>query len=198
MTNEQLCAALRQGDRSALDALVEQNMVFIRHAASSLANQYHRPQLADDLAQEGALGLMKAAELYDPAHGTQFLTYAGYWVRKYIRDYLDTETDAETISLTEIEQAGEEAASEPLYASFASLESRLIQSESMTELYHALEAVSARERTYLWYRFGFPDEPQNKTIKDTASHFHLSESRAKTTEAAALDNVRLELPWWYD
>ena len=49
-------AALRQGDRSALDALVEQNMVFIRHAASSLANQYHRPLLADDLVQEGALG----------------------------------------------------------------------------------------------------------------------------------------------
>ena len=173
-------------------------MVFIRHAASSLANQYHRPQLADDLAQEGALGLMKAAELYDPAHGTQFLTYAGYWVRKYIRDYLDVEADAETISLTEIEQAGEEAASEPLYASFASPESRLIQSESMTELYHALEAVSARERTYLWYRFGFPDEPQSRTIKDTASHFHLSESRAKSTEAAALDNARLELPWWYE
>ena len=58
--------------------------------------------------------------------------------------------------------------------------------------------ISTRERTYLWYRFGFPDEPQNKTIKDTASHFHLSESRAKSTEAAALDNIRLELPWWYD
>lgn len=198
MTNERLCAALRQGDRSALDALIEQNMAFIRHVANSLANQYHRLLLADDLVQEGALGLMKAAELYDPAHGTQFLTYAGYWVRKYIRDYLDAETDAETISLTEIEQAGEEAASEPLYASFASPESRLIQSESMTELYHALEAISTRERTYLWYRFGFPDEPQNKTIKDTASHFHLSESRAKSTEAAALDNIRLELPWWYD
>ena len=86
MTNERLCAALRQGDRSALDALIEQNMAFIRHVANSLANQHHRPLLADDLVQEGALGLMKAAELYDPAHGTQFLTYAGYWVRKYIRD----------------------------------------------------------------------------------------------------------------
>ena len=65
-------------------------------------------------------------------------------------------------------------------------------------VYNALEAISTRERTYLWYRFGFPDEPQNRTIKDTASHFHLSESRAKSTEAAALDNIRLELPWWYD
>ena len=143
------------------------------------------------------MGLMKAAELYDPARGTQFLTYAGYWVRKYIRDFLDAEIDAETVSLTEVEQAGEEAASEPLYASYASTESRLIQRESMEELYHALETVTARQRTYLWYRFGFPDEPQSKTLKETATHFHLSESRAKSTETLALDNVRLELPWWY-
>ena len=31
----------------------------------------------------------------------------------------------------------------------------------------------------------------------TALHFHLSESRAKSTEALALDNLWLELPWWF-
>lgn len=31
----------------------------------------------------------------------------------------------------------------------------------------------------------------------TALHFHLSESRARSTEALALDNLWLELPWWY-
>ncbi len=28
-------------------------------------------------------------------------------------------------------------------------------------------------------------------------HFHLTESRAKRTEEQALDNLWLELPWWY-
>ena len=34
-------------------------------------------------------------------------------------------------------------------------------------------------------------------LNETAKHFHLSESRARSTEALALDNVWLELPWWF-
>jgi RNA polymerase primary sigma factor/RNA polymerase sporulation-specific sigma factor len=33
-------------------------------------------------------------------------------------------------------------------------------------------------------------------LNETAQHFHLSESRAKSTEKAALTNFELELPWW--
>jgi RNA polymerase primary sigma factor/RNA polymerase sporulation-specific sigma factor len=34
-------------------------------------------------------------------------------------------------------------------------------------------------------------------LNETAQHFHLSESRAKSTEKLALDHVRMELPWRY-
>jgi RNA polymerase primary sigma factor/RNA polymerase sporulation-specific sigma factor len=34
-------------------------------------------------------------------------------------------------------------------------------------------------------------------LNETAKHFRLSESRAKSTEKAALTNFELELPWWY-
>lgn len=34
-------------------------------------------------------------------------------------------------------------------------------------------------------------------LKEIAKHFRLSESRAKSTEKLALDNVWLELPRWY-
>ena len=131
LTNEQLCAALKCGDLSAFDTLVERNMAFVRHIANDFAGQFRHPQLVDDMVQEGAIGLVQAAELYDPTRGTQFLTYAAYWVRKYIQDFLDAEINAETVSLTEIERAGEEAANKLLYASYASPESRLMQSESI-------------------------------------------------------------------
>ena len=45
--------------------------------------------------------------------------------------------------------------------------------------------------------YGFPDEPENRTLKETAAHFHLSQSRAKSTEKKALGDLRLELPWWH-
>lgn len=142
--------------------------------------------------------MMQTAEQYDPAREAQFLTYAGYRVRKLMRDYLDAEAAEKTVSLEEVMQAGEESAAELFLSSLAqSPESRLLQAESTEELYYALETIPERERVYLWYRFGFPDESQSQTLKDTASHFHLSTHRAKSTEAQALDNVRLELPWWY-
>jgi len=36
----------------------------------------------EDLVQEGSLGLIRAAELYDPRRGTRFLTYAHYWIKQ--------------------------------------------------------------------------------------------------------------------
>ena len=43
---------------------------------------------------------------------------------------------------------------------------------------------------------GFEDDVLHP-LNETAKHFHLSESRAKSTEKLALDNFWLELPWWY-
>ena len=198
LTNEQLCAEFKQGDLSALTVLIENNLSFIHHTAISLANQYRRPELSDDLAQEGALGLMQAAKLFDPAHGTQFLTYAGFWIKKYMLAFLDSAIDAGTVSLDEIAEAEEKSASDLFYGNIRSPENIVIRKECKAELYHALKVISKRESAYLWYRFGFPDEPKNRSQKETAKHFHLTKNRAKSTELFALDNLWLELPWWYE
>ena len=71
-----------------------------------------------------------------------------------------------------------------------------IAKETHEEIHTALEMIEAREKAYLWYRFGFADDILHP-LNETADHFHLSESRAKSTEKLALDNFWLELPWWY-
>ena len=68
--------------------------------------------------------------------------------------------------------------------------------ERIDDLHHALSMIADREEQYLRYRFGFDDDMEHP-LTETARHFHLSESRAKSTEALALDNVWLGLPWWY-
>lgn len=75
----------------------------------------------------------------------------------------------------------------------AELATRIGCSES---IHHALYMIEDREEQYLRYRYGFDDDVEHP-LTETAKHFHLSESRAKKTEALALDNVWLELPWWY-
>ena len=71
-----------------------------------------------------------------------------------------------------------------------------IAKETHEEIHTALEMIDEREKAYLWYRFGFADDILHP-LNETADHFHLSESRAKSTEKLALDNFWLELPWWY-
>lgn len=41
-----------------------------------------------DLLQEGCVGLRRAAELYDPKKGYTFATYAFWWIRRYMNEYL--------------------------------------------------------------------------------------------------------------
>ena len=44
--------------------------------------------------------------------------------------------------------------------------------------------------------YGFTDDVEH-TMIGSAIHFNLRESRAKTLEDTAMDNLWLELPWWF-
>ncbi len=47
-----------------------------------------RGLVLDDLVGEGNVGLIRAAEEYDPRFGTRFSTYASYWIKQAIRHAL--------------------------------------------------------------------------------------------------------------
>jgi RNA polymerase sigma-32 factor len=42
----------------------------------------------EDLIQQGCLGLLKAAARFDPDHGCRLVTYAAFWIRAEIREYV--------------------------------------------------------------------------------------------------------------
>jgi RNA polymerase sigma factor (sigma-70 family) len=75
-------ARIRSADRSARDALVLANLGL----AVELARRFRSAGMTmDDLLQEARLGLVHAADRYDPdAHRGRFSTYAAHWIRKYI------------------------------------------------------------------------------------------------------------------
>lgn len=82
----QLARAWRDdGDRDAAERLVLSNMRAVIKMAGQLSNQHAS---FSDLMQEGTLGLLRAVERYDPERGVRFLSYAAWWIRAYIRDYL--------------------------------------------------------------------------------------------------------------
>lgn len=73
----------RSGDRRALHALVEGNLRFV----VSTARRYRgRGVPMEDLVNEGNLGLLRAAERFDPDRGVRFVTYAAFFVRQTMLD----------------------------------------------------------------------------------------------------------------
>lgn len=58
----------------------------------SMAKRYYNKSVEfDDLIQAGNLGLLEAAQRFDPERGVEFSTYAYYWIRKCIKRAVATE-----------------------------------------------------------------------------------------------------------
>jgi RNA polymerase primary sigma factor len=86
-----LAARIQRGDTQARDRLVEANMRLV----IAIAKHYHNPSVPfEDLVQEGAIGLMTAAERYDSSKGYRFSTYATHWIKQSISRALDNKSKA--------------------------------------------------------------------------------------------------------
>jgi RNA polymerase sigma-32 factor len=74
-----------QRDEAALHRLITAYM----RLAISMAFKFRRYGAPmNDLIQEASLGLMKAAEKFDPDRGVRFSTYAVWWIKASIQDYV--------------------------------------------------------------------------------------------------------------
>lgn len=103
-----LAQRIRAGDQLALDKLVKANLRFV----VSVAKQYHHSKMPlNDLINEGNLGLIKAAKMFDETKGFKFISYAVWWIRQSIMQSLDNHSRLVRIpgnkinSLTKINRA---------------------------------------------------------------------------------------------
>ena len=222
MTNERLCALAQKGDEAARELLVEKNMGFIVQTADLV---YRSSSLegsdlnidVDDLVQEGSIGLLRAVDGFDPARKLKFLTYAAPAIKNAMLDLVHTAQMSfehrmatakvkdgveglglERVYLDEILPGEERLLRMEAVADITAKSPKQVyeERETLRELYEGLGQISKREQAYLLYRHGFTDDIEH-TLIGTAIHFHLSESRAKKLEAEAMDNLWLELPWWF-
>jgi RNA polymerase primary sigma factor len=86
-----LTRAVQAGDQIARQRLIESNMRLVINIAKTYRN---RAIPLEDLIQEGAIGLMQAAERFDPEKGFRFSTYATHWIRQAIGRAIDNKAKA--------------------------------------------------------------------------------------------------------
>lgn len=69
------------GDQAAREKLIVSHLRFV----VNIAKNYHCNGLdLTDLISEGNIGLLRAAETFDPERGIRFLSYAVWWIRQRI------------------------------------------------------------------------------------------------------------------
>lgn len=85
----ELLARVETGDIDARNTLVEGHLRF----ALKIAGEYrHHGVPLDVLVSAANTGLLRATETFDRSRGVRFITYAVWWVRRFIREVLRTET----------------------------------------------------------------------------------------------------------
>lgn len=72
-------------DEAAVERLVHANLRYV----SAIAITYRRYDVRlSDLISEGNVGLVTAVRKFDPDKGTRFVTYAAYWIRAFVLNYV--------------------------------------------------------------------------------------------------------------
>jgi RNA polymerase sigma-32 factor len=104
----------RDGDEAALRTLVGSHLRLVIRIARGLAG-YGLP--LSDLIAEGNVGLMQAAHKFEPERGFRFATYAMWWIRAAIQEYI--------LHSNSIVKMGTTAAQKKLFFKLRQLKSRM-------------------------------------------------------------------------
>lgn len=84
-------------DEAALHELIEAYARFVLRIAWKFKG-YGLP--VGDLVQEGNIGLMEAAQRFDPSHDARFSTYASWWIMAAIQDHILRNTSIVRVATT--------------------------------------------------------------------------------------------------
>jgi len=132
------------GDPKAAEALVTSNLRFVVKVAAEYTKFGAR---LIDLVQEGNVGLMHAVKEFNPYKGVRLITYAVWWIRGYIQEYLMRQYSMVRIGTTanqrklfyQLQREREKLEREGLQAGIAQLSGRLgVTPEEVAEMHSRL------------------------------------------------------------
>ena len=139
----QLAKRIREGDRVALEKMVNANLRFV----VSVAKQYQNHGLTlSDLINEGNLGLIKAATRFDETRGFKFLAYAVWWIRQSILQALAEQSRIVRLPLNRVGSLNK------INNAFSELEQKHQREPTEDELAEVMEMTPDEIRTNLTFR----------------------------------------------
>ncbi len=180
-----LGARAQCGDRTAIDALVRHNLRFV----VMVARRYTRHGIPlEDLIDEGNLGLIRAAQRFDPTRGFRFVSYAVWWIRQSILQCLSDKSRIVRLPVSQVQRLSR------LSQASDRLTQALGRDPTADELGKRL-CIAAEKvdwlRTLPTLAFSL-DEPREGEETDFEMDT-LQDPRASNLEAAVADKIRDEM-----
>lgn len=185
----ELSEKILQGNRHALNKLVEANLRFV----VSIASQYKgKGLLMEDLISEGNLGLLKAAGKFDASKGTRFVNYAVVHIRQQIERAIGQQTPQEGGTLSVDAPLGYRSNMSLLSVLInqdAPLADHRVHSEAIEDAVEfAMMSLDKRESRVVNAYFGIDQE--HETMAEIAEDMGLKRERVRQIRDKAVRKLR--------
>lgn len=197
--DEEHMLALRWRERQDQHALHRITLAHMRLVISMASRFRHFGLSMGDLIQEGHVGLLEAAMRFEPEREVRFSTYASWWIRASIQDYI--------LRNWSIVRGGTSSAQKALFFNLRRLRARLAQGPepvSSTIVYKEISAalgVSEADVAMMDARLSGPDASLNVPLTDNGggsaerSDFLVSDDPLPDEVAAEAIDVERRAGW---
>lgn len=200
MTNEELVQLYQQGDKQALEKLLELNKGIVFKVANKFYIEGSNSIDREDLEQEGFIGLMIAAERYnfDMDNPAKFITYAIHWIYQRISRYVKYKNTNEEISLnTPIGEEGDHELIDTIEGAdygFENIEEKIYIKQLREELEMAMyENTTLKERNIIKLHYGW-DNNKCMSLMEIGKLYNVTGTAVNNIENRAFRNIR-KSPW---
>lgn len=182
---KELGLRIQNGDNNALNKLVEHNLRFVVNIAKGYRE---RGVPFADLISEGNLGLIHAANKFDPNKDIRFISYAVWWIRCYINDFIEEQGFANEVSTDEYKdyQYREDQINEEFEENLNNLNDR---KSTVADL---LICLKEREKKIVQMSFGLNGEKE-MTLDEISKITELSVERVRQIKDDAIMKLKCEV-----
>ena len=188
---EQELICQHKGNRDKLNELLFMHNIKL---VFNLAKKYAaKSKDFDNLVQEGMKGLAEAAQRFDLEKGTKFVTYAGFWIRKYILATFDVkanwiERHSTSLNSPTLQQSGKSEDSDVTFENF--INNYIEPSQDQHKTIHS--ELSSHEQQQLCERLmSTLDDDASLSATDKAVFVDYFYNKEKTRDIAAKYNIEI-------
>lgn len=215
-SNEELVESYKQGDKEAIELLIENNQGLINKMINKYSFIYRDFRMVDreDLIQEAYLGIIESAKAFKVEEGVKFMTYAPYHINKNLyrilgrsakeRNNIELNRKAKSLDAPVVDKDGNETSIIDLVEDNSSIvdfdlvEERIYLKALKNDLKCAFEEnIVGRGKDIICYRYKLREQTNGdvRSYKEASEIFKLSVTRIKQLENNAL--VKIRRTQWY-